>query len=870
MMTLCKENQRLPNHGYKPIIFRTIWLILLMGMWPLSAQFLDVTQAKGLGNYHATSGHVDSAGGVFADVNQDRFPDLVLIANEGREIHIYRNIQDGFTGKRRFASPFVINPGSVYGRAVGAVASDYDNDGDLDLYVVFHAAHFDKGVGDHCLFYHVCSSNVLYANNSVEENLAFADVTNSTTCGTSGGQNAGVGHSEWVDEGESRFKRRMILDNSLTATWGDVNRDGYLDLFVGNHVGDAQNPESGLGTTFDYYGQRDILLINGGPCDPPWFPGPVFNDRTADAGVNGFNHLGNPSATKGKNGQAIQIFSSTVAAMFTDLNGDLWPDLIVMNKAGGATDADAFYLNRGQDRKGKWLGFEYITHQITPPPLASHFGTVSHGARALDTGDFDLDGDLDLYIGDQTTRSTPPNEFFTNLYAPMGPVDFQLEPQLGAVNSWGVRWFDANLDGRLDLFVGAVTGQVNHLYIQNPTGSFANNAAHYGVDTDLNPRAVLKADYDLDGDLDLFVIHLNPNGSNNPQPSVLWENQASGTRNANHFLNIKLVGNPDLSPTPYRSTKDAIGAKVRVTGTFHSQDPQTQTKEVLAGSGHGASSSSMVLNFGLGMDPQVDVDVLWPSGRIYHLKNVAANQFLQIEEQAAPVVWSITESFEGSGPLSTHQNTALPNTWHASNLQLSNGQAIPQGLGHPLGYRLLADVKSGQIGVENVAYTYTVEATFALKKSGLVHIGLSANSLEPYELGTSNLFFEFQRSGKLRLLQNGTHKIAGPFHMNDLFGTEWQLGDPLSIKMVFDAEHRMVHLFVGLQANTQHLLMDSIPLASGEPVPISTYAGFQARRANPHAVPPQIFETHHFTMDAFTATITDNRVPVGAITIQNP
>jgi hypothetical protein len=122
-------------------------------------------------------------------------------------------------------------------------------------------------------------------------------------------------------------------------------------------------------------------------------------------------------------------------------------------------------------------------------------------------------------------------------------------------------------------------------------------------------RGAAYGDIDNDGDLDVLV---NTNGG----PALLWRNDGG---NANQYLKVKTIGT--------RSNRDGIGAVVRLklpSGTLWQQ--------VKSGSSY-CSQSELPVTFGLGKIAQVpSLEVVWPSGTVDRISNVASNQFLSIQE----------------------------------------------------------------------------------------------------------------------------------------------------------------------------------------------------------------------------------------------
>ena len=548
--------------------------------------FQNVTEDRGLIDYIAGSGDGHGPGAVFTDLTGDGYPDLYLMraadkSAAGAANQLYVNVR-GPGGRRHFVrAPHDAGAGDT-GNATGAVAADYDNDGDLDLYV----NNFDQ-------------PNALLQNQLAQTGrLRFIDVT------------AGTDPTPGVDDDQFgvgiAFFEGVPLDNSLTAAWADVDRDGLLDLYVGNHNGYSGGPVEG---PFSVPGRRDVLYHNNGNG--------TFTDITMSAGAPGY------ISEAGKFTTAEQRFSSTNAVVFADFNNDRWPDLLVTNKIGGPTDRDMLYINRGAAADGHWRGFATVTYALSPP-----FGFASGAAMGVDVADMDNDGDLDIYITDFSGPFGTPgqNDLWVNQLSQTGALGFALSEDLPAIFSWGTQLQDFNNDGLTDIHVATAGTNRDYFYLNTGT-DFAEVGVLAGVAQVRYARGDLSADFNRDGWLDLFVVNL----SENP---ALYRNDLAGAFPDNHYLTLELTGDPD-APEPYYSSRDAIGARAQVTADLNGDgfltEGETQTREVVSGNSNAASTSSLALEFGLGLGDGALVEIDWPSGRQSHY-NLAADQTIAIHE----------------------------------------------------------------------------------------------------------------------------------------------------------------------------------------------------------------------------------------------
>jgi hypothetical protein len=549
-------------------------------------RFRDVAAEVGLAGYRGgtgESGEDHGPGGTFADLTGDGYPDLVLGTDQNNPLHLYVNVPaPGTPAGRGFQrQPVLANRIMA---TTGVVAGDYDNDGDLDLYVTnFH------------------QPNVLLKNGLAETGApTFSDVTAETRPSGDDPNQVGLAVGLWPGHKE--------LTLSMTAGWADVNRDGWLDLYVGNHNGHYPSPDYGPKP-----GERDVLYLNLGDG--------TFRDVTDEAHAPGWE------ASDGSHVTGVQEYSSTNAVVFADLNDDRWPDLIVTNKLRHSDDRDMIYLNLGEAADGTWLGFHAITYELDPV-----FGNTNGLAMGIGAGDVDRDGDIDFYVTDWAPYGVVPgpNELWLNQFVETGAVSFVVDQSCGGVYSWGVQIVDLDNDGRLDIHVVTNSGFTDLLYHQDAsevwlTGGWPDVASAWGVAQSANSRGDLAADLDRDGWMDLFVV-------NGGAASRLYRNYSARSLGPRRWLSVRLVGDPGW-PGPHRSSRDAIGGRVYATADTDGDGvPERQLQEIVSGTSNAASTSSLEAEFGLGAATSVDLEIRWPSGRDTWLEGVPVDTHLVVYE----------------------------------------------------------------------------------------------------------------------------------------------------------------------------------------------------------------------------------------------
>ena len=548
----------------------------------IPVQFKDVTEAAGIDFVHSRGTRSSllpedmCSGAGFADYDNDGDLDLYVV-----------NIPGPLTAKVTAKSPGNVlyrnNGDSTFtdvtenarvgdqGYGMGCVFGDYDNDGDLDLYITNYGP------------------NVLYRNNG---DSTFTDVT----------ENAGVGAAGW----------------STGSAFGDFDNDGDLDLYVPNYVEyDLSNLER-MRKKSKRAGQPIPSALN------PHVFEPQDNVFYRNNGEGTFTDLTAELQVEAHGGRSLQ-------AIFTDfdLDGDL--DLYIAND----TTANFLYRNNGDGT---------FTNQS-----ADSWAADFRGSMGLATGDYDNDGDLDVFISHWIDEE---NALYSNLWKeqerinatdaghdtlspiqskgdgkPIRLVDESYSAYLGEESvkyiGWGTDLFDYDNDGDLDIFVAngstfqhldkpeSLIAQKDQLFRNDGEGIFGDATKSAGIAA--QPlrvgRGVAFGDYDNDGDVDIFIV-------NNYAQASLLRNDGG---NRNNWLHVKLIGT--------RGNRDGVGTRIRIkAGNL------MQIREVNAGTSY-MSFNSLITEFGLGRKTAVDwLEVVWLNGKTERFTAIQANQRLTITE----------------------------------------------------------------------------------------------------------------------------------------------------------------------------------------------------------------------------------------------
>jgi hypothetical protein len=496
----------------------------------------------------------------------------------------------------------------------GVAFFDYDRDGWLDIFLVngWRLAAFPAGLEP---------SNHLFRNNG---DGTFTDVTVKAQLVRSGwGQGVCVGDYDndgfddlfvtywgfnalYKNKGDGTFTdvSEKAGVSGTRQRWNtgcaflDYDRDGHLDLFIANYIDfdlkTAPLPETGP------------CLYKGVPvaCGPPGLSGGV-NILYRNNGNGTFTDVSEKAGITKTNG------TYGLGVLTADFDNDGWVDIYVANDSAPS----ALYRNN-TDGSFTDVGLESgCAYSQDGKPQAG---------MGVSAGDYDRDGWLDIF---KTNFSDDTSNLYRNLGK--GVFDDVVFATGIGVNTlwlgWGCGFFDMDNNGWLDILVchGHVYPEVeklkgNYSYRQ-PKVLYQNleNGRFKDISQDVGGPVVELAasrgcafgDFDNDGDVDVVVNNVN----SYPQ---LLRNDFSGR---NHWIHVRTIGT--------KSNRSGIGARITcVTGKVQ------QINEVRSGGSY-ISQNDLRVHFGLGEATKVDVlEIRWPSGQVDTLKDVPANQVIEVKE----------------------------------------------------------------------------------------------------------------------------------------------------------------------------------------------------------------------------------------------
>ncbi len=514
----------------------------------------------------------------------------------------------------------------------GVALFDYDNDGDLDIYLVQgHLLGPDIAPGDTSVEPGLQGpvTDRLFRNDldgaGNPDSLGFTDVTAESGFDARGygmGVAAGdIDNDGWVDlyvsnfgpnqlwrnNGDGTFSDRTVASGADDARWSvssaflDYDRDGWLDLYVGNYVNYsmANNVEC-------FHNVRTY-------CGPDGFA-PVPDRLFRNRGDGTFEDATAVSQVGTEYGPALGVATA-------DLDGNGWVDIYVANDLS----ENRSWMNQGDGT--------FVNTGLFNGSALNDAGDAEAG-MGVDAGDFDGDGDEDLFISHLVTQTN-------TLYVNDGTGLFEdqsvrtgLGPPSLPFTGFGTAWFDYDNDGWLDVIVvnGAVDllpslvqardpyplHQTNQLFHNLGNGRFEDVSDRAGAAFESSEvsRGAAFGDIDNDGDMDVVV-------TNNNGPVRLLLN---GTGNQNHWVGLRMVG--------ASTARDMLGTRVAVV----TADRAPMWRRVRSDGSYASANDPRVL-VGLGATEAVTaIRAVWADGRAEEWSDVTVDAWTTLRQGTGTAV----------------------------------------------------------------------------------------------------------------------------------------------------------------------------------------------------------------------------------------
>jgi len=550
----------------------SFFIVLLLFFTTTFAQtFEDVSTTLGINTY---AGFLDASVAVI-DFENDGWEDLLFTSSYSNGLKgstkLYKNINgNSFLDVTSSSKLDSLNIRNIY--TVGASVGDIDNDGDKDI--VFATFWGNNDFSGRPLLY---------------ENL-----------------------------GNGTFKEIQNAFEINTYNWGasvslgDVNNDGYLDVYFGNYTKTSTFIYDANGNEIGYIpeGLPNKLFIN--------------NKNKSFTNVTTLYNLTNLGAT--------------YVGFFTDVDFDHNADLMVGNDFGEWIGPFGLFPNAMYKNN-------YPTPTFTDNSQQSNLNTRLYCMGAA-VGDYDNDLDIDFYftnIGANYLMQHQPNHTFLNTAAFAKVTDSVDVPNGLKKTSWGALFLDMDNDEDVDLYVNSGWFNIsfpnttvfdsNRLFSNNGNGTFDDITTNSGIGSILSHRGCAQLDFNKDGKIDIVSAVANisfPSTPTETPHSFLYKNKQA---NSNNFVNIKLQG--------VKCNRDAYGSKVII----YYGNNKHQIREVSGGGDSHSSISSPIQHFGLSNYTTIDsINVYWLGGNKQTLKNIDVNQTLLIIEDTSKQIISNIKS----------------------------------------------------------------------------------------------------------------------------------------------------------------------------------------------------------------------------------
>jgi len=496
----------------------------------------------------------------------------------------------------------------------GCAFFDYDNDGWMDIYLV------NSGL---CDFFTPPRPlrNALYHNN---RDGTFTDVTERAGV-AGGGYGMGVAVGDYDADGfpdlyVTQYGRSILYHNNgngtftdvtnhagvaapgwaSSAVWFDYDNDGRLDLFVCHFVdfSKAKHHRCGAPQIPELAGLAQYCYPRIYTPMPSWLfhnnGDGTFTDVSQETGI---------AANPGKSWGVVA----------TDINNDGRMDLFV----GNDTVANFLFVNRSGKHFDE-IGFT--------AGVAYGEGGKARSGMGVDSADFDEDGWMDLFVTNLDHElhgfyQNERNETFDDIAASSG-----VAKATRLMSGWGVKFFDYDLDGNLDLMIANghpddLVQRISHdVTYREPLLLFHNSGVGLkNVTPESGPvfskamagRGLALGDFNNDGALDVLITV-------NDDAPLLLRNDAGGQ---NHWLGLRLIGR--------KANIDAVGARI----TY--QAGELKRSRFKVGGGSYLSSHDPRLVLGIGPRTKIDwLEIRWPqpSGLIERLSDLPIDCYITITE----------------------------------------------------------------------------------------------------------------------------------------------------------------------------------------------------------------------------------------------
>ncbi len=509
---------------------------------------------------------------------------ILTFSNQSNALNI--DVQHGHDPKQFLTMPMMYS--------AGVAVADYDKDGDLDLYFVAGSDGINK----------------LYQN---QGDGSFVEVTSEAGIAISGVKSTGPTFADidgdgWLDlfvgavDNEPYYLFQNNKDgtftdittnsgvaitaaNSVSTTFGDIDNDGDLDMFV-SHWGNPLSNDKSLEIIWRNDTENGVIKFVD--VSTEWGMNELYQTQTLANGID-----------------------TSFVPSLSDIDNDGDIDLLLVSDFGNSK------VLRNDGNKFTRTNIESINDQ---------FGMGSA------VGDIDNDGDMDWYVTsihkkENSSQAINLSASYNGnrLYLNDGEGNFKNIALAKGIDDGGWAWAtcfaDFNNDGLTDIFHVNGWGQsgvdfsqyqddISRFYLQQSDGTFIESAAAVNVNEVKQGRGVSCNDIDRDGDVDIIT-------SNNNTSASYFRNELTA---GHHYLIVQLEGHPPNS--------QALGAKIQIT----SSSGLVQTKELRTDTNF-VSMSAVEAHFGFADSSEpVDIIVTWPNRTVSEFKQISVDQLITFQQ----------------------------------------------------------------------------------------------------------------------------------------------------------------------------------------------------------------------------------------------
>ena len=499
----------------------------------------------------------------------------------------------------------------------GVVIADFNNDDHQDLFLtggaVSDAFFLNDGSGNFNDF--TVSSGIGALQNKWTNGAAAGDVNNDGYVDLFIATNKSFNCILLLNNGDSTFTDISVSAGfthdfwSISCLMTDYNLDGYLDIYVGNYVESS-------GITYDTAGN-----ING---------------FSHDCYANYF-YINNGDSTFTESAASLMIDDTGCALAVTsvDMDMDYDLDIYIANDFGEFIVPNVAYQN------------SFPLDAFSDISASSGLDVGLYG-MGIAKGDYDQDGDFDFYVTNLGRNSFLRNDEnnFTDIADVLGVENTYADTLL--TTGWGTMFADFNNDSYLDLyvcngyipaapFIATSKDDSNKLYMNDGLGGFTDESLISGTSDPEQGRGSAYGDIDNDGDLDIIVTNIHNNISGGGKRVLIYRNDHV----VQDYIQVKLES--------LHSNRNGIGSIIKLYS-----GSKILIQEIDGGSSH-CSQNSMVAHFGLGSGMPVDsIEVIWPGGNKQKEYNATINTINTISEVYLTNICAL--------PISISSRKTIPNT----------------------------------------------------------------------------------------------------------------------------------------------------------------------------------------------------------------